>query len=133
MESTTDLVQRGLAAFGRGDIPGLLELCADDVHVVFHDRGRTIPFAGTWDGKDRVLEYFRIIGDNLDVLKWETQRIVADRNHVVAFVDVDFRGKRSAKAAGETQAALDFTAAGGKITGWQVYADTAAWERVLRP
>jgi ketosteroid isomerase-like protein len=50
-----DLVRRGFAAFGTGDIAALRELLADD--TVWHVGGRS-PLTGDYKGKDEVLGFF---------------------------------------------------------------------------
>lgn len=50
-----DLVRRGFAAFGAGDIATLGELFADD--IVWHVGGRS-PISGDYKGKDEVFGFF---------------------------------------------------------------------------
>ena len=50
-----DLVRRGFAAFGTGDMATLGELFADD--IVWHIGGRS-PIAGDYKGKDEVFGFF---------------------------------------------------------------------------
>jgi len=131
MPTNTELVQAALDAFGRGDIAALLELCSDGVNVTFFGDSSVIPYAGRWEGKNRVAEYFRIIGETIDVLGWNRQYTVGDANHVAAFYTGSLRVKASGKMINDTHLALDFTAENGKVTGWQVYSDTAALEKAL--
>lgn len=131
MPNNTQAVQTASDAFGRGDIPAVLDLCAGNVEVTFTGDPSILPFAGKWKGKDRVAEYFRTLGETLDVLKWEPRNIVASGNRVVAFYAVSARVKATGKTLADSPVALDFTAENGKVTGWQVYSDTAAMEKAF--
>jgi uncharacterized protein len=131
MPTNAEIVQALLDAFGRGDIPGILNLCTEDVEVLFRGDPTTIPFAGNWKGKAKVAEYFRTIGETLDLLKFEPRRSVASGDRVAAFGAMDVRGKATGKTAIGSDWAADFRVQNGKITGWQVYIDTAAWEEAL--
>jgi ketosteroid isomerase-like protein len=48
------VVQQGYEAFGRGDIPALLDLLTDDVEWVYQGPS-VIPFAGTRHGREGVI------------------------------------------------------------------------------
>lgn len=130
MPTNLEIVQAGLDAFGSGDIPAVLDMCSDNVEVVFTGPS-TIPFAGRWTGKARVAEYFRQIGESVDVTKWQPTHHVATGDRVVSLGLMSMRAKATGKTVVDTPWALDIRVGNGKITGWQVYADTAATEEVL--
>jgi ketosteroid isomerase-like protein len=132
MSTNTELVQAALEAFARGDIAGLLSMCSENVTVVFGGDSATIPWAGRWAGKTRVSEYFSRIGETVDVLRWEPQHYVGEGDRVAAFGTTDVRVKSTRQSVIDNQWALDFTVTNGKITGWQVYMDTAAMEKALK-
>ena len=50
-----DVVQQAYEAFGRGDIPGVLELLTDDVEWTMQGPSM-IPFAGTFRGREGIAE-----------------------------------------------------------------------------
>jgi hypothetical protein len=45
---------------------------------------------------------------------------------------MDVRAKVTGQTITGTDWALDFTAGSGRVTGWQVYVDTAAMEKAYR-
>lgn len=130
MPTNIEIVQAGLDAFGHGDISAVLNMCSDNVDVVFAGPS-TIPFAGRWTGKARVSEYFQHIGESVDVTKWQPTHHVVNGDRVASFGIMSLRAKATGKTVVDTPWALDFTVGNGKITRWQVYADTAATEKAL--
>ena len=131
MPTNVEIVQAAIEAFERGEIPAILTACTDDVAVVVYGDPSVIPTAGEWQGKSRVTDYFRAIGDTTEVLRWVPQQYVASGNHVVVLGIMDARSKATGKTLTNTHWVIDFTAENGKITGWQVYVDTAAWEKAF--
>lgn len=131
MSSNIEIVNAVLDAFGRGDIPALLNMCTENVEVMFMGDPYILPFAGEWKGKNRVTDYFRVIGETVDVLKWQPEKVVASGNSVAAFYATDLRVKASGKTAVNNRMVLHFTVDDAKVTGWQVYADTAALEKAF--
>lgn len=130
MPTNLAIVQAGLDAFSRGDIPAVLDMCSDNVDVVFTGPS-TIPFAGRWTGKARVTEYFQRIGDSVDVTKWQPTHHVATGDRVASFGLMSLRAKATGKTVVDSPWALDLTVGNGTITAWQVYLDTAATEKAL--
>ena len=64
MPSNIEIVQAAYAAFGRGDVPGILALLAPDVRwEVVGDRAH-FPTFGRWDGAEAVLRFFEAVGEN---------------------------------------------------------------------
>jgi ketosteroid isomerase-like protein len=131
MQTNTEVVQAVLEAFGRGDIPALLGMCTENVDVVFFGNAAIIPWAGQWKGKNGVAEYFRAIGQALDVLKWAPQHNTASGNRVAAFGIMDVRVKATGETIVDSHWALDFTVENGKVIGWQSYLDTAGIEKAF--
>lgn len=131
MPTSTEIVQTCLEAFGRGDITTILNACAENAEVIFTGDPSIIPYAGQWKGKTRVAEYFRAIAESVDVLKWNPQHAVGSGDRVAASGAMDLRVKATGKTIVGTPWAVHFTVANGKLTGWQVYTDTAATEKAF--
>jgi len=91
-----------------------------------------IPFAGRRTGKTKVAECFRIISETTGVLAWDPRHYVASGDRVAVFGSMDVRAKVTGQKVAGTDWALDFTARSGRVTGWQVYVDTAAMEKAYR-
>lgn len=125
MATNTEIIQACVAAFQRGDIPAILNLCDDNVEWIEAGDPKFIPFAGRGKGKRSANEFFRIVSETTDVLKFEPHQYVAGGDRVVALGDWEVRGKATGKTV-TSDWALDFTVRNGKVTRWQAYYDTSA-------
>ena len=77
-----DVVQQGYEAFGRGDIPGVLELLTDDVE--WTEQGPSvIPFAGTFRGREGIAEFFTLLDETLEFEQFEPRKFVGQGDTVV--------------------------------------------------
>jgi ketosteroid isomerase-like protein len=84
--------RKGYTAFDAGDVQTVIDLIADDVkwHV-----GGTSKFAGDYEGKQKVLEFFgRLMAEGF-VQKHAIHDILANDQHVVVLCDVSvtYNGK----------------------------------------
>ena len=76
-----ELLQGGYEAFGRGDIPAVLEVFADDIK--WHVSGRST-VAGDYEGHDEVLGFFeRLMDLSGGTFKLEIHDFTASDDHVV--------------------------------------------------
>ena len=115
MPTNTEIVKGCSDAFGRGDIPAILDACAENTEVIFPGDPSIIPYAGRWKGKAGVAEYFRAIGESVDVLKWNLQHNVSSGDRVASFGTMDLRVKATGKTITDTHWALDFTVRNAKL------------------
>src|SRR6478735_9528678 len=70
MSTPTQVVQQAYAAFGRGDLEGILALVTDDVDWRFL-ASTGIPYAGRSTGKQQVKEWFGKLAESDDIQKFE--------------------------------------------------------------
>jgi uncharacterized protein len=129
--TNADVVQRGYEAFGRGDIPALLDLLTDDVEWTLQGPS-VIPFAGTRHGHEGVSEFFSVLGETLDFEQFEPREYVAQGDTVVV---VGFERSLS-RATGRTieqEWAHVNTLRDGKIAKFRAYEDTGAYVAALEP
>ena len=119
MGASREVVDRAYAAFGRGDIPAIIELLYDDVE--WSSPG-TLPQGGGFRGKDGVLEFFQGVGAAWDSLEIETENVdeLGD-GRVVGVV----RGSGALRGGGPAEygAVHLFTVQGGKITRFRELVD----------
>ena len=125
MPTNVEIVQACFAAFQRGDVPAILNMCEDNVEWIEAGDPKSIPFAGRGKGKSSAAEFFRIVGETSDMLKFEPQQYVASGDRVVALGAWDLRAKATGKVV-RSEWVVDFTVRNGKVTRWQAYYDTAA-------
>jgi ketosteroid isomerase-like protein len=98
-QSDAEAIRRGYEAFGKGDIPAVAELLADD--VVWHISGRS-ELAGTYRGRDAVIGFFTEIAQRSEgSFRLDIHDLLASDEHVVAIVtELAHRGDRVLNAQG---------------------------------
>lgn len=79
-----DIVQQIYAAFGRGDLPALLSLLADDVRWTLNGTGH-IPYGGRHVGRAAVERWFGLLGETVAFTQFEIDRTVAADSTVFCF------------------------------------------------
>ena len=80
------LAQSAYEGFGRGDIPALAEVMADDIEWVIPGDPNDNPVAGTYRGKEEVLAWFGKLAEDLDFSTFEPRDFIAQGDKVVSIV-----------------------------------------------
>ncbi len=124
-EENVKTVQEGYAAFGRGDVPAILELLTDDIEWIEPGPPDVIPVAGTYRGKDEVARFFATLGEHLDIHKFEPHEFIAQGDHVVVLISSEATVKRTGRKITDHLAHL-WTFEGGKLAHFETFQDTAA-------
>jgi uncharacterized protein len=125
-QENVQIVKDAYAAFGRGDIQGLLALLADDIEWITPGEG--LPFAGTYRGLAEVAGFFQKVSEMFEMSFFEPREFVAQGDRVlVAGFD---RGKvKATNRTFEGHWAGAFTVRDGKVTNFREYIDTLALAR----
>jgi ketosteroid isomerase-like protein len=123
-QDNTQKVQELYAAFGRGDVPAVLDMLADDVEWVLAGPP-DIPMTGTRRGKAAVGEWFGIAAENLDFRKFAPRAFIAQGDTVVALIDVEAVARRTGRTFASHDAHV-YTFKDGKVSRQESYEDTAA-------
>jgi ketosteroid isomerase-like protein len=107
---TLEIVQSAYAAFGRGDIPAILDLIADEIEWKFVG-SKGLPYTGTFRTKDAIANWFASIpkveeilifehrefisaGESVTVLGWERSRGAPRRKGIRNRLGSRFHGAR---------------------------------------
>jgi ketosteroid isomerase-like protein len=98
-QDNAKLIQGGYEAFGKGDIPAVLALFAED--IVWHIPGRS-PLAGDYTGPQEVLGFFGQLQERSGgSFRLEVHDVLASDDHVVALVNqIGHRGDKSLNTGG---------------------------------
>ena len=118
MSEQTDLVTGAYEAFGRGDIPGVLDRLDPAIH--WHVP-TSVPHGGDFDGREGVGQFFTGIGENWDDLEVKPNPPVAGNGTVVV------TGHASGHLRGGQAAGYGFahvwTISDGRATRFDEYVD----------
>ncbi|MEX2100273.1 MAG: nuclear transport factor 2 family protein [Acidimicrobiia bacterium] len=117
--ANSEVVEQAYAAFGKGDIPALIELIDDSVEW---SAPETLPQGGSFHGKDGVLKFFGGLGSAWDSLQVDAEA-VGDVGADTVVGIVRGTGSLQGGAAAEYGAVHVFTIKGGKITRFREFVD----------
>ena len=128
-EENKRVVRSIFEAFGRGDIPGVLEFVAED--VTWDAPGPSVvPFYGRRRGHAGATEFFVQLGSKVEFEKFEPGEFIAEGDSVV--VTGMERGR--VKATGKTYEqdwVLIWKVRDGKVTSFHCYDETDAVARAF--
>lgn len=113
------------AAFGEGDVPGVLAALTDDVQWFTPGPPGIVPYAGKRTGHDQVSGYFTSFGEAVDVTAFEPQEFFAQGDMVVVLGHYTLQVKRTGKVI-DNDWVHAFTLADNKITTFRGFEDSAA-------
>ncbi|HTD50113.1 MAG TPA: nuclear transport factor 2 family protein [Acidimicrobiia bacterium] len=94
-----EAVQRLYAAFGRGDMNGVLAEVNDDVDWAAEAAGTSVPWWGSRSGRAEVPRFFEEIGTNVDVTEFDPVSFTSNDTDVVSTVHWTFTVRRTGKTA----------------------------------
>ena len=120
----TLVVQEAYAAFGRGDVPGILATLDDNVvWKAVYGAAPYVPTAGERRGKSAVAEFFGIVGKTFQFERFEPREFIeqGDRVAVLGF----YASRTSTGKRIESDWVMVFTFRNGKIAEFQEFTNTA--------
>ena len=110
-------------AFGKGDIPYIIDQLSDEVHWMAHIEP-FVPWSGDRSGKTNVPSLFQAIDDSVDVLSFTPGDFVAEGDTVVSFGSFGCRVKATGKSA-TTAWVFVRKLRDGLVTSYEQFHDTA--------
>ena len=126
VRENVQIVKDAFAAFGRGDMQGLLTLFAEDIEWVVPGEGW--PLAGTYRGHARVADCLQKISEMLEILFLEPREFVAQGDRVLV-VGFERERVKATNRTFEQHWVIAFTVRNGKVTNAREYIDTLALAR----
>jgi ketosteroid isomerase-like protein len=124
MPAPLEIAERFYAALEADDTERALELCTDDVEVIYPAEGR-LPYGGRWRGREGVAAFLDAHDAAEEILEFAVGQMLADADVVLALGD--FRGR--AKASGRewsTRFVHALAITDGRLRRWEAFFDTAA-------
>ncbi|HJQ33297.1 MAG TPA: nuclear transport factor 2 family protein [Pyrinomonadaceae bacterium] len=124
-EENKRTVQSIFEAFGRGDVPGVLQHVSEDVSWKAPGPD-AVPYFGDRRGHAGAVEFFQNLGGNVDFEHFEPGAFIAEGGHVVVLGRERGRVKQTGKTFDNEWALVFGFDDGGKVTSFQCYENTAA-------
>ncbi|MDV7143608.1 nuclear transport factor 2 family protein [Tropicimonas sp. TH_r6] len=129
MDDTTqasfDTVMGFMGAMGGGEMEKMSALMADD--MVWHNEGdKTLPWIGTWEGKEAIFGFLKVFSENLQTTLWENTDAFASGDTVAVFGKMNGITPKSGKEIGEFTFALRAKVKDGQVVLWHWFEDSFA-------
>jgi ketosteroid isomerase-like protein len=129
-QDNVQVVKDAYAAFGRGDIPAVVNACAPEVEWIIPG-GPGIPVAGTFHGREGVAKFFHALGENQTARQFEPREFIAQGDKVVVLGHYQWLIERTGKPY-ECDWVHVFTIRDGGVVRFQEYSDTATEAEAYR-
>jgi hypothetical protein len=130
-KENVQMVQQAYAAFGRGDIPAILNMVANNSEVTHQGPENNLPWARPYRGREGWGQFFKDLAETLEPLRFEPQSYVSQGDRVVAFGIFRARVKSTGRTF-EEMWAMDWVVRNGQAVSCRVYEDTAAVVAAMR-
>lgn len=122
-QESLQVVQQMYAAFGRGDIQAVLNLLTDDVEWEVTGPTHIVPWTGKRRGREQVAEYFKLIGETVDINTFEQQDMIAQGEKLMAIFHEQARNKKTGRTY-ETAIVHSIVVRGQKVAKFHGYMET---------
>jgi len=129
-ETNTKIVQDAYAKFAAQDIPGLLELCSENIEWEVPEV-ENASWAGKRNGVKAVGEFFSQLGESETFARFEPLEFVAQNDKVVVLGESDTTVNATGNSY-QTEWVHVFHITDGKIAGFQEFFDNAAATRAFQ-
>ena len=134
--SNIDTVKAIYAAFGRQDVPAILEHVSDDVDWDFGYGGDTdpgVPWLARRRGREGVAQFFASVGASLEFERFEISTIVGDGATVIALAKLAAKVRSTGKRVAEDEEAhVWHFDARGRVSRFRHCADTLQHHRAAQ-
>jgi ketosteroid isomerase-like protein len=124
------ILDRWYAALKAGDASALAAVTTDDVTVRWNGPPGIVPWAGLWEGRTKVLTFFRRVAEHLEILSIETVARIEGEGGVAIVLQGHWRVRASGEEI-EVRAANLFRFEGGLVAAYEVYPDSYAFAKAL--
>jgi ketosteroid isomerase-like protein len=117
-------IQEIYQAFGRGDVPAIIERLAEDVAWEHDANDYGVPWLKPGRGRQHVQSFFGVVATQLSSSKFELKGLLAGDNQVVAIVDLEATANATKKPLRDLELHLWTFAPNGKVSRFRHVVDT---------
>lgn len=123
--SPIETVRQIYAAFGRGDVPAILQHLAEDVEWEYATAPNPIPWLQPLSGRVQVPRFFEALFAHVEITQFEVTKIFGDAATVVDLVTLHYTARATGRQVQEVDEVhiWHFNAA-GQVQGFRHRADT---------
>jgi uncharacterized protein len=117
-------------ALRSGNLNTIRDVAAPDIRVWWNGPADRVPWAGEHMGVDAAIAFFATVTDHLEVLRTTVVDRIETPDAVVVFLDTHWRVKANGTEI-KAIAVNVFRFRGGRVSGYEVYPDSAAFVRAM--
>jgi uncharacterized protein len=118
------------AALRSGQLDAIRTIATPDIRVWWNGPADLVPWAGEHNGVDAAISFFRLVTSHLDVLRTAVAERIETPDAIIVFLDTHWRVKANGSEI-RAKALNIFRFRDGKVSGYEVYPDSAAFVRAL--
>lgn len=118
------------AALRSGDLESLRDVATPDIRIWWNGPPDLVPWAGEHVGIDAAIAFFGKVTGHLDVLRTSVVERLETAAATVVFLDAHWRVKTNGVEI-RAKAVNVFRFREGRVAGYEVYPDSAAFVRAL--
>ena len=130
-ETNVKLIQQAYQNINTGDISSFLNVVAENVLWIVPDMAN-VPFAGTWQGREQVGHFFRRTAEVQEVVEFEPEEFIAQREKVVVLGHFTMHVKATGKLS-RSQWVHVWKVEGDQVSYMREYVDTLAVSQAHSP
>jgi ketosteroid isomerase-like protein len=93
----TAIVIAAYEAFGKKDVPAILNLCSDDIKFEIHDQTLDPKGPHTYKGKTEAAQFFSELGSKIAYSSFVPSRFIADGDDVAIIINAEFKEIKTGK------------------------------------
>jgi ketosteroid isomerase-like protein len=121
------------AAFGRGDVPFILERVGERTRWDFSVAGSDVPWHAPVSTREELPRFFQAMGENVTFEAFEPRAFLSDGRDVVVKLRVAYKVNRTGRRVDEEQVQWWSFDDAGRISALRHYEDTAAVRDAWQP
>lgn len=122
-EDNVQVVKALYAALGKGDIPAVLAMLAEDVEWEMPHPREIVPFGGKWQGREEVGKFFATMHDYTEFKQVALQEFVAQNDKVIVLGHIKVLVKPTEREY-ENDLVAVWTVENGKVKQMRDFMDT---------
>ena len=131
-ERNLQTIQTIYAAFARGDVPAILELCSEDAVFGFEGGSPLVPWHGPWRGRAEIARFFETIGKAVEFQAFEPRHFLASTSEVAVLLRLRYVVAATRNVVDEQQVHW-WSLQSGKVKALCHHEDTAQVIAAVQP
>ena len=124
-EANKKTIEAVYGAFGRGDLPFILERVSEGTHWDFSVAGSDVPWHAPVKKKSELPRFFGAMAEHISMEAFEPRAFLSDAGSVVVKLRIAYTVKKTGRKVDEEQVHWWSFDDAGRISGLRHYEDTA--------